>query len=144
MTAKDYLRRIRQLDAAADAAQLELESIESTATRMTARYGGCKVAAGDTGHSTMIDAVARLYAARERCNNAIDEYINYREHCRDLIALLPNPLHRAVLIGRYVAYQKLDDLADSMHYSRRQICYIHGAALAAFEKLIPNAAADVG
>lgn len=36
MTAKDYLRRIRQLDDAASAAQLELERIESTVTRVTA------------------------------------------------------------------------------------------------------------
>lgn len=34
MTAKDYLRRIRQLDDAASAAQLELERIESTVTRV--------------------------------------------------------------------------------------------------------------
>ena len=35
MTAKDYLRRIRQLDDAASAAQLELERIESASRRAT-------------------------------------------------------------------------------------------------------------
>ena len=37
MTAKDYLRRIRQLDDAASAAQLELERIESTVTSVFLR-----------------------------------------------------------------------------------------------------------
>lgn len=84
----------------------------------------------------MANAVERLQRARERCNQAIDDYVDYRDHCRELMDMLQSPLHRAVLIGRYIAYQPLDKLAETLHYSARQIAYIHGGALTEFAKIM--------
>ena len=98
MTAKDYLRRIRQLDDAASAAQLELERIESTVTRVTACHKRFFAGKGTDDADRMANAVERLQRARERCNQAIDDYVDYRDHCRDLMDMLQSPLHRAVLI----------------------------------------------
>ena len=86
----------------------------------------------------MANAVERLQRARERCNQAIDDYVDYRDHCRELMDMLQSPLHRAVLIGRYIAYQPLDRLAEAMHYSTRQIAYIHGGALTEFAKIMDD------
>ena len=94
MTAKDYLRRIRQLDDAASAAQLELERIESTVTRVTACHKRFFAGKGTDDADRMANAVERLQRARERCNQAIDDYMDYRDHCRELMDMLQSPLHR--------------------------------------------------
>lgn len=138
MTAKDYLRRIRQLDDAASAAQLELERIESTVTRVTACHKRFFAGKGTDDADRMANAVERLQRARERCNQAIDDYVDYRDHCRELMDMLQSPLHRAVLIGRYIAYQPLDRLAEALHYSARQIAYIHSGALTEFAKIMDD------
>ena len=66
MTAKDYLRRIRQLDDAASAAQLELERVESTVTRVTACHKRFFAGKGTDDADRMANAVERLQRARER------------------------------------------------------------------------------
>ncbi len=135
--AKSYLEQIRKLDMAANDAMRLLASIEADVKRVTPYYGHH---AGGKGKGDKADAIVRLMETRERCNDAIDAYADYKSNCIALLMQMDDPTSRSLLIARYVDYKDFDQMAESMGYERRQIFRLHGIALAKFGNVLKKQA----
>lgn len=135
MTPKEYLKRIRRLDNAANAAMAQVESIEADITRITPRYGTEPVMAGKASDNA--NAIVRLMEAKEKCNAAIDKYVDYKTLCIERINLIKDEKCRELLTFRYVQYLSFEETAERMNYAVRQIHRLHGRALVEFGKVMP-------
>lgn len=134
--AKDYLKRIRQLDDAAKAAIASVESLSSDIERITPVYTDSKVKGVSMDKE---DAILRLIKAREKSIAAIDAYVDYKMRCLELIEQIPER-YRRVLVMRYVEYASLKTIARKLYQSERGIKTLHGQALKEFEKVMEDEA----
>ena len=81
------------------------------------------------GNSTENKLIAALWYS-EQANKLFQEYMLLRNDIELVIAGIKFPDEREVLTRRYIMYQKWDDIAAVMHYSRQHVTRIHGSALA--------------
>ena len=54
----------------------------------------------------------------------------------DLLARVPGKAHYDVLYKRYIEYQSFERIAVEMDYTYRNVHYLHGRALQAFDKVL--------
>ncbi len=135
--AKAFLRKVRELDREVDAAMRQVDYCEATATRITPHYSHTtKKPSGNVSENKIIN----LMGAREKCNKAIDCFLDYRDECLRLIDLIPFAAHKQVLMLRYLNYFKWEKIEKEMKYSEAQMFRIHGQALAEFEKVLQTSA----
>lgn len=57
------------------------------------------------------------------------EMVRVRKKTESMIMTVPDPVQREILTRRYIIGQKWEDIAESLHYSRRRITQLHGIAL---------------
>jgi hypothetical protein len=55
-----------------------------------------------------------------------------------VIDAVEHPDQKNVLVKRYINYEKWEAIALEMGYTYRNVCYIHGRALQAVERLLEN------
>ena len=133
--AKDYLRKVRDLDRSADVAMRQVDSCEASATRITPYYS--HTTSKPSGNSSE-NKIINLIDAREKCNRAIDRFADYRDECLRLIDLIPSATYRQVLTLRYINYFKWEKIEKEMRYSEAQVFRFHGQALTEFEKVLES------
>lgn len=136
MTPKEYLQQIRKLDRAVTLAMRQLESLESDVTRITPCYDRHIAKHTDGKGRDTADAVARLIAARERTNAAIDAYVDVKLTIIARLELVEDERYRELLTLRYVDYCSYDAIAVLMRYDLRWVYRLHGCALQAFATVI--------
>lgn len=120
----------------AQAAESVLEEMKATRqqvydqlTSTTASYSGM----GGTG-SPDPHKMDRLAELDEKIDRQLDEVIKIMCEIQDAIGTVPDLKQRAVLQCRYMnwkRYSSWDQIAEKLHYSRRQVTNIHGYALTA-------------
>lgn len=135
--AKTFLRKVRDLDRAVEVAMRQIDSCEASATRITPYYS--HTASGPSGNSNE-NKILNLIEAREKSNQAIDSFADYRDECIRLINLIPSAIHRQVLTLRYINYFKWEKIEKEMQYSEAQVFRLHGQALTEFEKVLQTSA----
>lgn len=59
----------------------------------------------------------------------LQEMNTARQRAENLIASVPERVHREVLTRRYIIGQRWEDIAECMSYNLRHVYKIHGAAL---------------
>lgn len=130
---KAFLRKVRDLDRAVEAAMRQIDSCEASATRITPYYS--HTASRPNGNSNE-NKIINLIEARENCNKAVDRFADYKSECLRLIDLIPSATYRQVLTLRYIDYFKWEKIEEVMHYSASHIFRLHGRALEEFEKVL--------
>ena len=85
---------------------------------------------------TMADTVAKIIEMQNEINNLIDSYADRKTYFSKIIDSLNNAMQIRVLYGHYYVGKSFQQIADELGYSRRNICYIHGDALRAVEKIM--------
>lgn len=133
--AKEELNRIRVDGAKIEDKLEELEKLKTLATKVTAVMGG-EAVSRSRNTDTMGDAVARIVEMQDEIADLIDSYISRKKYFSQIIDSLRNPMQIKVLYGRYYSGKPFEDIAQELGYTRRNICYIHGAALRAVEDII--------
>lgn len=131
--AKAFLRKVRDLDRAVEAAMRQVDFCEASATRVTPYYSHTAIRTSGNGSENKI---INLIEARAKCNKAIDRFVDYKSECLRLIDLIPSATYRQVLTLRYIDYFKWEKIEEVMHYSESHIFRLHGQALEAFEKVL--------
>lgn len=128
MTAKEYLRQAYIIDR-----RLKLDTERLSAAR-SALYG--KAARYDSDGSKPVprgnvteNAVLRVMELEERLTKEIDELTEKRREIERAVNAVPDEVQREVLTRRYLLYQKWEDIAREMGYTKRRIFQIHGNAL---------------
>lgn len=132
MTAKEYLRQLKYLNAEIDTKYQELEQIRASIgikASVTDDIGG--------GRSSNIsdptaDVAIKINSLERYINRKIDKLIALRTKITKQIDGMDNQTYRTILICRYILMQPWDDIAETMGYSTQNCYIIHGKALQEF------------
>ena len=141
MTAKQYLSRVHHLRRQCESLERKILILRTKAEGLRAiTYDKDKVQVSPT--NTIEEAVVELSNLEDRYRHLIVAYSEAISTRIDQIQSLPDPRHAEVLMLRYIEEEPnapggrmtFDDIAEEMHYTKRQVLRLHGKALTAFEK----------
>ena len=137
MTAKEYLRQLRDMEKAIAKKQDRRCEILYRAKYVTANYSGVKARSGSTS-----DRVADAVIAAETLQQEIDadmlDLICKRHEIIGQIQQLQKVLSIDILYFRYVQHKSLKDIAKETGYTAQYIRTAHGKALLEFEEQNPD------
>ena len=136
--AKAYLRKIELLDANINNRISDLQALRSLVTKITATISLVSVS-GSGNQDKLGDSVAKIIELQDEINRKIDKFVNLKKEVSDLLEQIEDPDQVKVLHKRYFEYKPWEQIACEMNYSYRNVCYIHGKALQAFEALMEGA-----
>ena len=130
MTAKEYLRRIRDAESDLRNAGMDYQRARDDVMNLKAiEYDKDKVSNSHIGD--LLDAIAALEKYAERVNAKWDELIAMREEAKAQIEQIADGRYREVLHRRYLQGESWEYIAVGMGYSFRQVTRLHGGALRA-------------
>ena len=137
MTAKEYLRRIRDAESDLRSAEMDYQRARDDVMNLKAiEYDKDKVSNSHIGD--LSDAIATLERYAERVNAKWDELIALRKEAEERIDKLKDGRYRAVLKRRYLQGQSFEEIAVGLCFDYRWIKRLHGRALTEFQKLTPE------
>ena len=130
MTAKEYLRRIRDAESDLRSAEMDYQRARDDVMNLKAiEYDKDKVSNSHIGD--LSDAIAALEKYAERVNAKWDELVVMREEAKERIGEIADGRYREVLHRRYLQGESWKYIAVGMGYSFRQVTRLHGGALRA-------------
>lgn len=130
MTAKEYLRRIRDAESDLRSAEMDYQRARDDVMNLKAiEYDKDKVSNSHIGD--LSDAIAALEKYAERVNAKWDELVAMREEAKARIGEIADGRYREVLHRRYLQGESWEYIAVGMGYSFRQVTRLHGGALRA-------------
>ena len=130
MTAKEYLRRIRDTESDLRSAEQDYQRARDDVMNLKAiQYDKDKVSNSHIGD--LSDAIAALEKYAERVNAKWDELIALRTEAEKQIEQIADGRYREVLHRRYLQGESWEYIAVGMGYSFRQVTRLHGGALRA-------------
>jgi hypothetical protein len=135
MTAKEYLKRIRELDIKINDGVEELERLKSMATKVTSAMDG-EVVSSSKNPDKLTDVVAKIIKLQNELNRAVDKYVDIKIDAIGLLSEVENPTHYKILHSRYVLYKTWEQIACEIGFTYQWVCQLHGVALLEFEKIM--------
>ena len=133
MTAKEYLNRVRKQNYVVRQAEKELTMVKSDILSLKAASLSEKVSG--TKESDLADKYIKLEKYFDKVIAEWDTLIDMRIEAKAMIAMLPDETQQAVLYARYINCTEWERIAVDMEFSLRNMFYVHGKALQAFERL---------
>lgn len=135
MTAKEYLQQIEILDELIEAKQAELFQLRRLATSVTVPAD--REAVQTSGTSDKVgEIVVKIVDLESKINTMIDEFIDRKSNCINIIDQLQSPLRHKILHKHYVQYKPLTVIASEIGYSYQYILEMHQKALQEVEKIL--------
>ena len=128
MTAKEYLQQAYIIDRKIKLDTEKLEAARSALYGKTVRYDRDGSKPVPHGNGTE-NAVLRVLELEERLDKEIDRLTEKRQEIERAVNAIPDEVQREVLTRRYLLYQKWEDIAQEMGYTKRRIFQIQGNAL---------------
>lgn len=135
MKAQEELSKILLDDAKIDSKLEELARLKALSTKATSVMEG-EAVSRTRNTDTMGDTIAKIIEMENEVNRLIDSYADRKAYFSRIIDSLNSAAQIRVLYGHYYSGKSFQQIADELGYSRRNICYIHGDALRAVEKLM--------
>lgn len=135
MESTKYLREIKKLDSIINSQLDEVDSLYAMITRITPVLKD-DVVTGSGNTDKIGNAISKIVDLREEINRDIDKLVDKKREASALLKKLENPLHYEVLHKRYVLFESFEQISLEMGYTYRNICYIHGRALQAFDRIL--------
>ena len=126
MTTKEYLEQYRTLNL-----MINAKMERARLWRQRAEYVSPSGAGGTRGkiRDRVGDTVARIADLEREINADIDALVDLGREISDKIKSVKQYKQRQILELHYLNGFSLDDVAERMHYSYRQVCRIHAQAL---------------
>lgn len=135
MTAKEYLQQIEILDELIEAKQVELFQLRRLATSVTVPTD--REAVQTSGTSDKVgEMVVKIVDLETKINEMIDDFIDQKSSCINIIDQLQSPLQHKILHKHYVQYKPLTVIASEIGYSYQYVLEIHQKALQETEKIL--------
>ena len=132
MTAKEYLRRIRDAESDLRSAELDYQRARDEVMNLKAiEYDKDKVSNSHIGD--LSDAIAALEKYAERVNAKWNELIAMRTEAEKQIEQIVDGRYREVLHRRYLQGESWEYIAVGLGYAYHHIHKLHGQALNEFE-----------
>ena len=125
MTAKEYLRRVRDAESDLRSAEMDYQRARDDVMNLKAiEYDKDKVNNSHIGD--LSDAIAALEKYAARVSEQWDRLIAMREEAKERIGEIADGRYREVLHRRYLQGESWEYIAVGMGYSFRQVLRIHG------------------
>ncbi|WP_315443314.1 hypothetical protein [uncultured Selenomonas sp.] len=132
MTAKEYLRRIRDAESDLRSAEMDYQRARDDVMNLKAiEYDKDKVSNSHIGD--LSDAIAALEKYASRVSEQWDRLIVMREEAKAQIEQIADGRYREVLHRRYLQGESWEYIAVGMGYAYHHIHKLHGQALNEFE-----------
>lgn len=132
MTAKEYLRRIRDTESDLRRAEQDYQRARDDVMNLKAiQYDKDKVSNSHIGD--LSDAIAALEKYAARVSEQWDRLIVMREEAKAQIEQIADGRYRDVLMRRYLWGESWEYIAVGMGYAFRTVLWLHGKALKQFE-----------
>lgn len=132
MTAKEYLRRIRDAESDLRSAEMDYQRARDDVMNLKAiEYDKDKVSNSHIGD--LSDAIAALEKYAARVSEQWDRLIVMREEAKAQIGEIADGRYREVLHRRYLQGESWEYIAVGMGYAFRTVLWLHGKALKQFE-----------
>lgn len=134
MTAKEYLRRLIDIDQDIQDYQDEILRIRTGMEKMTPQLSGMPMGSPDPDKlSTKMDG---LIAWERKLNAAVDEACRLKAEAMELINQMPDEVMARILRKRYIYGKPFTLISVEMNYAYYYTCRVHGKALQEFDKVI--------
>jgi DNA-directed RNA polymerase specialized sigma24 family protein len=134
MTAKEYLKRYRTLNAYIDCKLEEVAQLRELSTRIspTAMFDRNGNVSDKVGHTA-----AKIVDLEREIDREVDELVEMRKEIEETISMIEDIDIRTVLEYRYINGFSWRRIAYTMHYSEDHVtCYLHRKALRAVDEII--------
>lgn len=131
---QEYLRQVKKLDANINSKLEQVAHLKAMTLKITTTMKENAVS-GSGNQDKIGDAIAKIVDLENEINSDIDSYVDKKREICSIIEAVSNPDQMAVLQKRYLHYEPWEQIALEMHCTYRNVCYIHGRALQAVEKL---------
>ncbi len=134
MTAKEYLKRYRTLNAYIDCKLEEVAKLRALATRLspTARFDKSGNVSDKVGRTA-----AKIVDLESEIDREVDELVEIRSEIMRTISSVPDIEIRTMLEYRYINGWSWQKIAAKMNYTRDHLTgYLHRKALRAVDEFI--------
>ena len=135
MTAKEYLKKIRELDIKINDGTEEMEQLKALATKVTSAMDG-EVVSSSKNPDKMTDVVAKIIKLQEKLNRDVDKYVDIKREAVEMLSEIENPTHYKILHSRYVLFKKWEQIACEIGFTYQWVNELHDVALLEFEKIM--------
>lgn len=135
MTAEEFLKQIEKFDNLIDCKLSELYRYKCLATSVTVPTD--REAVQTSGVSDKVgNMVAKIVDLENEIDTMIDEYIDTRKKCINVIEMLKDPLQYAIIHKHYVQYKAYTEIAAEENYSYVWVMTVKDKALKEIERII--------
>lgn len=128
MNVKDYLNKIRTVDALIDCKCDQIAKLRARLLNVTATTEGERVQTSKTDDK-FADTIAKIVDLENEINRDIDRLVDLKCEARKLIEKLDDDVQKIVLYKRYFDNKRFEQIAIECNYSWRRINQIHSEAL---------------
>lgn len=135
ITSKEYLTKIRKLDIMISQKERELADLNE----MKYANGGFTYSERvktSVSNKNFEDKAIKAADLEAEINDEKNRFTVVKHNIINEIQMLEEPKHITILFKIYVENKKLNKIAKEMHYSIRQIKYIHREALNEFQEVV--------
>jgi DNA-directed RNA polymerase specialized sigma subunit len=129
---KEYLRHLRRLEVCIEQRQEELNRLRELIGCHAIDYGD-RVQTSPSADSIPNEVIRRAELEAD-ISRKIERFLQLKHKIINEIQSLDNAVYVKILYMRYVEYKSLDEIAEKMNYSYRQVLRLHGTALKEFRK----------
>ena len=136
MNAHKWLSQVRMLDELINAKLAEREQLNDLATDISAKpISGMPHSNTGIVPQTMQNAVIKIVMLSDEIDKLVDKYVDLKRKVNDVLEQLPANEY-GVLHRYYIRYMTLEEIAEDMGYSVRQVCRIKKKSLKKLENVI--------
>lgn len=129
MTAKEYLGQAYHLDKQIQLDMLRLEAMKSKVYGRSVSYNADGSGRSLGGQNKVEAAYIRVADFRNKIIDEIVDMMAKKIEIDNVISSVSDLTLREILIRRYLKFQKWEEIAEEMNYSRRRVTQLHGQAL---------------
>lgn len=139
MSAKEYLRQTKRIDAIIQTKIEQMEYLRNMLTNVSPFLDPNKVSGGGGDSKDRIgNLICKILEYENEITEQIDRLIDLKREIAAKIDLMKDDEHRLILSSRYLSFKSWEQIAVDMSYTLRHVCRLHGEALQEFEKMSIN------
>ena len=142
MKAKAYLMKIKSMDTMINTDIEELAALEALATKTTSVIGDERVQSSGS-QQKMADAVTKIVELKDRINDEIDRFVDFKEEAKNLIFSVCDGDCIDLLYKRYFQDKKWEEIALEMNFTYQWVSGgLHQRALSQVQKALDERGGD--